>query len=76
MKPTGSLFIVGKPQIYQTANKGVIITIQELFDELRKEPDWTKEIEVMVGDDFIPVTRVVPNLLDINVLILKLKEEE
>lgn len=52
------------------------MTIQQLFDELRKEPDWTKEIEVMVGDDFIPVTRVVPNLLDINVLILKLKEEE
>lgn len=76
MKQTGSLFTVGKPQIYQTANKGVIMSIQELFDELRKEPDWTKEVVVMIDDNFVPVSRVVPNLLDVDVLILRLKKKE
>ena len=52
------------------------MSIQELFDELRKEPDWTKEVVVMIDDNFVPVSRVVPNLLDVDVLILRLKKKE
>ena len=51
------------------------MTIQELFDELRKERDWSKEVVVFTNRGFTPVIDVCPNLID-NQLLISVKEEE
>lgn len=52
------------------------MTIQELFDELRREPDWTKEVVVMCDGDFIPVSHIVPNIIDDENLIIGIDRKE
>jgi len=50
------------------------MTIQELFDELRKEPDWSKEVAIFVGDSLLKIKSAVPNLINETQLILDVEE--
>ena len=46
------------------------MTIQQLFDELRKEPDWTKKVVVTIENDFKELKSVVPNIITDDAIIL------
>lgn len=50
------------------------MTIQELFEEMRKEPDWSKEVVIFKGYDVIPVNNVVPNIMNDEQFLLEVKE--
>lgn len=45
------------------------MTIRQLFEELRMEPDWDKEIKVICNDETVPLGRPVPNLVGDDILI-------
>ena len=47
MKQIGSLFTVGKPQIYHIANKGVIMTIGYACESCLKEFETEREEEII-----------------------------
>lgn len=52
------------------------MTIQELFDELRRERDWSKEVRVAVNGDYIPLDHIIPNLMNDDYIILGTEESK
>lgn len=52
------------------------MTVHELFEELRKEPDWSKEVVVFIGSNLKPVSSVIPNLINDSQLLLSVKEDK
>lgn len=50
------------------------MTIQELFDRLRLEPDWTKQV-VILNDGIIQIKDVVPNIINDSQIFLTLEEQ-
>lgn len=51
------------------------MTIQELFDQLRKEPDWSKEVVIFTDYDTIKVKGVIPNIMNDNQLLIGIEEK-
>ena len=52
------------------------MTIQELFDQLRREPDWSKEVVVFTEYDTVKVKGVIPNIMNDTQLLLEIEEGE
>lgn len=51
------------------------MTIYQLFEELRKEPNWNKEVCVLTDGRYVPVRDVVPNIITDDEIFITVKED-
>lgn len=51
------------------------MSIHELFDKLREEPDWTKEVAILTDDGLRKIKDVVPNIINDTQVFISLEQD-